>query len=125
MRARQASIAASSAGTDRLRLAHAWVPGRAANWSSSGPKRQSGRRIAGRLDGILGPPGVQAALERLGALEAELAELQRRPGAGLLPRSGAVQDKGLVAETVGRPLGNLIGQDADAAGDTDAVAVVL
>ena len=69
-------------------------------------------------------PGVQAALERLG-LEAELAELQRRTGAGLLARSGAVQDKGLVAKAVGRPLGNLVGQDPDAAGDADAVAVVL
>jgi hypothetical protein len=63
-------------------------------------------------------------LEGLG-LEAELAKLQRRTGAGLLPRSGAVQDKGLVAEAVGRPLGNLVGQDPDAAGDTDPVAVVL
>jgi hypothetical protein len=88
------------------------------------PKGRSSGGVAGRLDGVLGPPGVQAALERL-SLEAELAKLQRRTGAGLLPRSSAVQDKGLVAEAVGRPLGNLVGQDPDAAGDTDPVAVVL
>ena len=64
--------------------------------------------VAGRLDGIFRSPGVEAALERLG-LEAELAKLQGRTGAGLLPRSGAIQDKGLVAEAVGRPLGNLVG----------------
>jgi hypothetical protein len=64
-------------------------------------------------------------LERLGVLEAELAELQRRTGAGLFPRSGAVQDIGLVAEAVGGPLDDLVGQDPDAAGDPDAVAVVL
>src|ERR671919_644806 len=81
--------------------------------------------VAGRLDGMLGAPGVHAALERLDALEAELAELQRRPGAGLFPRSGAVQDIGLVAEAVGRPLGDLVGQDPDAAGNADAVALVL
>jgi hypothetical protein len=63
-------------------------------------------------------------LERLG-LEAEPPKLQRRPGAGLLPRSGAVQDIGLVAEAIGRPLGDLIGQDPDAAGDADAVALVF
>jgi hypothetical protein len=80
--------------------------------------------VAGRLDGVGRSPGVQAALERLG-LEAELAKLQRRTGAGLLPRSGAVQDKGLVAEPVGRPLGDLVGQDPEVAGDMDAVTVVL
>jgi hypothetical protein len=68
-----------------------------------------GGGVAGRLDGMLGAPGVHAALERLDVLEAEPAELQRRPGAGLFPRSGAVQDIGLVAEAVGRPLGDLVG----------------
>ena len=63
-------------------------------------------------------------MECLG-LEAEAAKLQRRTGAGLFPPSGAVQDIGLVAEAVGRPLGDLVGQDPDAAGDADAVAVVL
>ena len=68
--------------------------------------RSSG--LSGLLDGIFRSPGVQSTLERLG-LEAKLAELQRHPGAGLLARSGAVEHKGLVAEAVGRPLGNLVG----------------
>src|SRR5918999_4156360 len=80
--------------------------------------------VACRFDGVTGAPGVQAALERLG-LKAEPAKLQRRPGAGLLPRSGAVQDIGLVAEAVGRPLGDLVGQDPDTAGNAHAVAVVF
>src|SRR4029453_13895112 len=101
-----------------------------AHREDSNPNRQIRSRgrssggAAGRLAGILEPPGVQAALERL-SLEAELAKLQRRTGAGLLARSGAVQDKGLVAEAVSRPLGDLVGEDPNAAGDTDPVAVVL
>lgn len=82
------------------------------------------RGIGRRLHGVLRPPGVQAALEGLGP-EAELAKLQRRTGAGLLPWSGAVQHERLVAEAVGRPLGDLVGQNPDAAGDADAVALVL
>src|ERR671915_776356 len=82
------------------------------------------RGVACRFDGVTGAPGVQASLERLG-LKAEPAKLQRRTGAGLLPRSGAVQHERLVAEAIGRPLDNLVGQDPDTAGDADAVAVVF
>jgi hypothetical protein len=82
------------------------------------------RGIGGRLHGIFGSPGVHAARQRLG-LEAQLAKLQRRTGTGLLPRSGAVQHERLIAEAVGRPLGDLVGQDPDAAGNPEAVAFVF
>ena len=75
------------------------------------------------FDGELRPPGVESSFEGH-RIHAVGSKLLRHTGAGGLIRSGAIGDYRPIASQLAGPLGHLVREHPDAAGDLSAIALV-